>query len=239
MNSHERRDAYPEDLGELRRALNHGLGATQTELDELAERLSGKRDVLRTGEKDEALPLVDESGNAFNGSAPRWLCHLLGLRHAVVHVLLRWQSPSLGNVYVLQVRSWRKADSPGHLDISVGGHVAGDATNLGRNSEVTAYREMQEELGIERSDLASGGLIHVDGYEFSREREEDNFYNTEWREVFLGDIATMTLQRIRFNDKEVVGLYLCPQAEARRLLNQEWIPLASGLTGSLPKCLDL
>jgi len=87
--------------------------------------------------------------------------------------------------------------------------------------------------------LESGGLKHVAGYELNEEREGDNFFNVEWRELYLGDILPSAMERIRFQDREVVGLYLCPESEARRFLSQTFLPLASALTNSLPRCLDL
>ncbi len=104
----------------------------------------------------------------------------------------------------------------------------------------TAYREMEEELGLRQEDLIEGKLIYKIGYDNDyEERVEDHFYfyNKEWRNVYWGRITTDAFKKIRFNDNEVVGLYLCPESQAWNLLNQKIIPLASALRDSLPKCL--
>lgn len=219
-----------DELSKLRMSLKKGENASQEQLDDIC-RIWEKR-IAPSDKEKELLVLVDSKGNFIQPklTAPRWLCHLLALRHRCAHVLLQWQSPNLGKVFILQVRSWDKSDSPGHLDISVGGHVKGEAT-----PERTAYEEMEEELGIARADLRGGELIPHDGYESYNERDEDNFYNAEWRDVYVGEI--LSLEKVRFNDEEVAGIYLCPESEARNLLEQRFIPIASALELSLPKCL--
>jgi hypothetical protein len=102
----------------------------------------------------------------------------------------------------------------------------------------STYREMEEELGITRANLKGGELLYQKGYESYDENEENNFYNSEWRDVYVGEITTRGFDHIRFNDQEVVGLYLCPEPEARNLLKQNVIPLASALKCSLPLCLS-
>ena len=85
----------------------------------------------------------------------------------------------------------------------MGGHVVGCAT-----SEYTAYTEMQEELGISRSDLIGEKLLTRGGYQNEPE-DRGNFYNVEWRDVYVAD--------------------LIPELEAKNLLKKEKIPLASAL----------
>lgn len=211
---------------------NHNI--TQDDINSCFQELKGLRKSIRSAEKDEMFNLVDPEGNFTRVEAPRWLCHIIGLRHRAVHVLLCWQSPKLGNVFVLQVRSWIKTDSPGHLDISVGGHVVGTGNDI---SEVTAYREMEEEMGIVKSDLYNESLPFKHGYEFEEERIHDQFYNREWRDIYMGEIKKTHIEKITFNDNEVVGLYFCPESKASELLNQKHIPLASALKFSLPYCL--
>ena len=216
------------ELDDLRRKLRRGDGATQKQLDAICARWSPYKGHLRPGEKDEILPLVDTRGEPTHLRAPRWLCHLLGLRHCCAHVLLQWQSTGLGRVFVLQIRSWTKSSFAGHLDISVGGHVSENAP-----PEETAYREMQEELGLTRDDLQNGALIFRQGYASYDENPEEHSYNAEWRQVYSGAITAAGLDGIRFDDREVAGLYLCPEAEAGNLLEQKQLPIASGLEFSL------
>ncbi len=215
------------ELQRLRWELAGGAGATQRQLDEIGGRWEECREALRPGEKDERLDLVDAAGNTVDLTAPRWLCHVLGLRHRSTHVLLWWSSPALGRVFVLQVRSWGKELMAGQLDISVGGHVV-----AGAGAEATAYAEMDEELGLGRQHVRGGELAYYRGHE-SR-TEADDYCDLEWCEVYGGEINTEGLERIHFKDGEVVGLYLCPEAEIGGLLEQKIIPVASGLAYSLP-----
>ncbi len=93
------------------------------------------------------------------------------------------------------LRSWVKSDSPGCLDISVGGHVTGEDLSISIES---TYREMEEELGITRTDLKSGELIYQKGYESYDENEKNMFYNSEWRDVYLGEMTTDGFDKIRY-----------------------------------------
>ena len=233
MNVQPRKRASVRELRELRLKLARGASATQDDIEEIAGKLQEFRSSVRPNEKNETFPLVDARGLCTGVTAPRWVCHFLDLRHTVVHVLLRWASNGLGDVYLFQVRSWDSSVSPGHVDISVGGHV----TDLTQDVTGSAYREMREELGITREELAPDQLQHVGGYEWNEEREAETFYNSEWREVFTGEITQTGFERIKFDDREVVGLYLCPVSEADNLLHQTRIPLGSALRHSLPKCL--
>lgn len=223
-----------EELRNIRSNLQRGDSATQAELDRLHDRLSMNH--VPTGTQNELLPLVNSEGTVTELRASRWLCHLLGLRHRSVHVLLQWHSPSMGNVFIFQIRSWQKIDSPGCVDISVGGHVT---CNVDSPTAIdSAYREMNEELGLDKQNLIDKHLLFKAGYESYDEDDSKDFHNAEWRDVYLGRLDTNEFNRLRFIDNEVVGLYLCPESEAERLLSQTIIPIASALKLSLPYCLQ-
>ena len=204
------------ELDRLRAQGCAGSVPNQAEIDQLCGRW-GDAVAVPEGER-EVLMLVDAQGQSFDPQrfAPRWLCHLAGLRHRVVHVLLSWRSLGLGEVYGFQVRSWDKLDSPGCVDISVGGHIKGDLS-----AEAAAYDEMREELGLSRDDLA-GPLSYVGGH---------GQFDEEWAELFVAELRS--IDSIRFADGEVVGLYVCPCAEATRLLGQSYIPVTGALKVSL------
>ncbi|MBN2440109.1 MAG: NUDIX domain-containing protein [Spirochaetales bacterium] len=222
-------------LDKLRSSLLYGDTISQKEIDELVKEWEPFRKDLRPHEKKEIFTLVDSKGKIKDTKAPRWLCHLFGLRHKCVHVLLEWKSSKLGNVFILQIRSWTKTDSPGELDISVGGHVSGEGIG---DSIVTAYKEMEEELGISKQDLIHQKLYFKSGYQNELETcEEKQFYNMEWRDIYVGGVTTEVLDKIYFNDNEVVGVYLCPESQVSHLLQQKTIPMASALKESLPRCL--
>jgi 8-oxo-dGTP pyrophosphatase MutT (NUDIX family) len=218
---------------EWRRRLAHGEGVSQAELDRIAAELAPTREKLRPGDKTEALPLFDSNGRPLGTTAPRWMCHLLALRHRCAHILLVWDSPTLGEVLVLPVRAWDKDNSPGHVDISVGGHMSAGGTG---SAEETAFAEMLEETGLGPSDL-QGGLVHVAGYACDERRPEEHLFNSEWRDVYVGRLGSEGLGRVHFPDGEVAGLVLVGLAETRALLAQHTLPIGSGLAQSLPRCL--
>ncbi|MBI4660728.1 MAG: hypothetical protein HY735_17970 [Verrucomicrobia bacterium] len=222
-------------LDELRRELNHGDGVSQERLDELATKLSAFRNRLRPDDKDEPLPLFDRHGTSTGTNSPRWLCHVLGLRHRCAHILIVWRSPSLGDSLLLQIRDWSKRDSPGQLDISVGGHTTLDAV---QGTEQTAFAEMLQELNLQPSDL-DGGLQAIGGYGHDESCAEEHFFNSEWRDVFVGRLAAEAIGKVKFPDGEVAGICLIPVANAERLLAQVTLPMASALEHSLPRCLAI
>lgn len=218
----------------LRHKLAHGEGISQQEFDDVAAELAPAKDELRPKDKTEVLLLFDSRGHPLGTRAPRWICHLLALRHRCAHILLVWRSPTLGDVLVLQIRDWKKDDSPGHVDISVGGHMT---TEDPGSVEHTAFAEMLQETGLTSSDLERT-LEHVGGYPFDESRPDENFYNSEWRDVYIGRVKQDSFGKIRFPDGEVAAMVLVPVRDGRQLLKQHTIPMASALLKSLPKCLE-
>ena len=220
----------PLNIEELRFKLAHGEGVSQAHLNKVAAKLGPFKDNLRPKDKSEALPLFGSGGSPLGTTAPRWVCHLLSLRHRCAHVLLLWHSVSLGDVLVLQVRAWNRDDSPGHLDISVGGHMT---TNACLCVQQTAAAEMTEETGLTFDDL-DGGLQRVGVYLSEESQPSHSFYNSEWRDVFVARIKADRIRSIHFPDDEVAAMVLVPLAQAPALLHQETIAVASGLKRSLP-----
>ncbi|MBI3724513.1 NUDIX domain-containing protein [bacterium] len=182
---------------------------------------------------DEAFPLVDERGRPRRGpageelSAPRWLAHLLGLRHASAHVVL--VAPN--GLLLLQKRSRTKDTAPGKLDTSVGGHVG-----AGRDALGCALAEMQEELGLAASALARP-LVPL-GEPFGSLDRCERTLDAEVVTAFVGELAPGALDRVRFADGEVARLVLAPLSECRRLLARSRRSLAAGARAVLPRALD-
>jgi isopentenyl-diphosphate delta-isomerase type 1 len=107
----------------------------------------------------EKLEIVDGKGNVI-GLAERSALHQNpGLIHRVVHVLIFNKKGEL----LLQKRSQKKDVAPGKWDTSVGGHI-----NPGEDVLAAAMREMEEELGIQGSELR-----HLYRYLFSNHRESE------------------------------------------------------------------
>jgi len=200
--------------------------------------LEGLLDALAAFEPPEGaerarLPLVDPGGRPTGLKAPRWLCHLLGLRHLCVHVVLRWEGSTAaatapGPMLVLQVRSFSKREWPGCLDL-VGGHVEGDQT-----PEEAAYAELEQELGLSYKHLKAE-LTPLGSYPSYDAPPETGLCDAEWRKLYLGELTPRALEEVGFRDGEVAGLCLWPEREIFYLLEQEKIPLASGLRGYLKR----
>ena len=156
---------------------------------------------------------------------PRWVCHLLGIRHRCSHAVVI----TYNNFIIFQRRSREKDVSPGALDISVGGHVKDTNTY-----EEALFYEMYEELGIERDDTSK--ITEICVYENRYSDAEKNFFSIEARKVFEIQLRDNAFNKIRFIDNEVAGIYLCDIAEAKAVLENETI--ASGLKGTLPLYMD-
>lgn len=205
---------------------------TQDGINEMTKAFSNWTEFIPE-KSSEQLHLVNKDGSFKNLVAPRWLCHLFGLRHHCSHIFLIWRDSSMGDVLILQLRSWNKQHAPGQLDVSVGGHV-----KIGQNGESAALMELKEELGLNLCDLKEGVLRHVLCYENYNENPNEYFYNTECRDIYEAGISTEFLARINFKDKEVSGLYFLPLNDSRSILQQNSIPITSSLKNSLPKYLD-
>ena len=215
-----------------RRRLERGT-LCQSAVDELADRW---RPSTTAGDDpgDEMLDLAQPGGTPSGTVAPRWLCHLLGLRHRCAHILLDFTSPDGRNLLVLQFRSWSKNSYPGFLDISVGGHVP---TNV--PAYAAALDEMRQELGLRLRHLEDAALTRVTGFESCTVNVGDSWYDREWCELFTGTVSTAGLEAVRFLDGEVAGVQLVPVAAAVSLVAQRRWPVAPGLAHSLHHCLPL
>jgi isopentenyldiphosphate isomerase len=87
----------------------------------------------------EILEIVDSDDNVI-GTAARAEIHRLGMLHRSVHIFLFNRS---GEIYI-QRRSADKDSHASKLDSSAAGHV-----DPGETYEQTAFRELEEELGIQ------------------------------------------------------------------------------------------
>ncbi len=183
--------------------------------------------------EEELFDICDAAGTPTGVVAPRWLCHLLGLRHRATHIILR--SPQ--NLLVLQVRSPNKADWPDHIDTSVGGHV-----RAGQSFADAGLMELEQELGLPANDLGSclvDGKLTPVGKPYERSDYRPSmppFRNHQVNQIFAGQLTPNGFARIRFQDREVSALYVCTDEEARRLLTAG-TRVAPGLANSLPRYL--
>jgi len=93
---------------------------------------------------EEHFDIVDEHDRVI-GRAARSVVHAKGLRHRAVHVFVE---DCAGRIY-LQLRAPTKDLHPNTWDSSASGHVSS-----GDDYDVTAVRELEEELGLSDPDLA-------------------------------------------------------------------------------------
>lgn len=178
----------------------------------------------------EPFDLVTWAGETTGVTAPRWLCHLLGLCHRTVHLVLRTPQDWL----VLQVRG-RQVDWPGRLDLSVTGHA-----RAGLSWQEAMLGEAAEELGLELAPAA--GMVTAAGVQPVgrpyRRCEADSLnppvHICHVTQVFSATLTAAGLASLRFADGEVVGLYLCSLAEIDHLLAGDPQRIAPGLVQSLP-----
>lgn len=225
----------PKEIINTRSKIDKGNNTNQDEIDVLSKKLLPFQKEFLPNEAKEDLFLVDSLGR-FNGlHAPRWLCHLLGLRHKVVHLILSFSNEKLGEMLILQLRDWDKSDSPGHVDLAVGGHI----TNPNQlSSKEYLHKELKEELGIESKLLMSKSLELISSYSGESRGKNDAFYNVEWVDLYKAQLKSNWTKHFNFIDNEVVGLFLCPKDSAEDFISQNRIPIAPGLKLSLPKYLS-
>jgi len=199
---------------------------SQKEIDHLVEIFSPHKEVLIPIEKAELLNITNSKGINTSITAPRWLFHLLGIKHKTIHLVLR-----LGSKYVFQIRSWSKFECPGQIDVSVGGHTTISDKD---DSYKTVIIEMFEELGLKLEHFIDNKIQMLGSYDCFHISEQQNLIDNEWHDVYTANLTLKGFSEINFNDGEVSGLYLCNESELENLLNQDIIPIATGLKYTIP-----
>src|SRR5689334_17107035 len=105
-------------IAQLYRELRRGTGLTQERMDALVATWEPK---VQPEEKErtEFFGVARPEGSTTGVTGPRWIFHLLGLRHRAVEIAFRTES----GLIVLQRRSMNKEDWPGAPDMAVAGHI--------------------------------------------------------------------------------------------------------------------
>jgi 8-oxo-dGTP pyrophosphatase MutT (NUDIX family) len=221
------------ELAASREAASYGENLTQNQIDRYASRFAVLGRELRPLESVEDLSLVDGNGNPSGKVAPRWLCHLLMLRHRAVHVMITTDIGST-KCAVLQLRAAIKAEYPLHLDMSASGHVRADQIE---DSSVAAYRELREELGLSAYDL-NYRLRLIASYPDTDVKPDEYLYNIEYRDLFIGHIEPHTLiDHLILDTREVAGTTLVPLESLNELLDGN-VAIADALRSSGPRYVD-
>ena len=174
---------------------------------------------------EEWFDVVDVSGEPFGWRAPRWFCHLTGLRHRVVYAFLT--SPQ--GFLALQMRAHDKLEWPSRFDTTVGGHL-----KAGQDWRSGVLSEIEEEVGLAADAidlwLAGDMLQQVDEtYDHSgMDQGTPPYRNSQVIMIFAGELTAWGLANLRFADGEVSGVFLCHPQEVQRMIEADFL-IAPGL----------
>lgn len=219
---------WPEELAALDAAWQGGDAIASDEVLVQLERwrLRLNRPALLN---EEWLDVVSAAGEPLGWAAPRWLCHLTGLRHRVVHIFLTTPQDLL----MLQMRGHDKAEWPSLFDTTVGGHV-----KAGQGWREGALSEIEEEIGLAAVEvgqwLQGGRLVEAsptyERYGAARVHQDSDLLlrNRQVNQIFGGQLTGWGLSHLHFRDGELAGAFLCRPEEARRMLEADFM-IAPGL----------
>lgn len=104
------------------------------------------------------ITLTDEQGQIIGSSTMRAAMELGDIR-LIVRVVLR----NSRNEYLLQQRSEGMITFPGYWDVSAAGHV-----DVGETPYQAAYRELQEELGLDGVELTEKAEYYIESIDRGR-----------------------------------------------------------------------
>jgi isopentenyldiphosphate isomerase len=152
----------------------------------------------------------------------RWLCHLVGFRHRVVHLFI--SHPELGDHTLIQIRALDKAESPGCFDLPAAGHTTGTDT-----IEESLHKELMEELGVRVDALKD--FAQLGSYNYSG---PSTYHNVEFRTVFFGRLNSEDWLRINADSNEVAALVSLPIYKLEEMIVDFPERVASGLKASFP-----
>lgn len=159
----------------------------------------------------------------------RWLCHLIGFRHRVVHLFI--DHPTSVDHTLIQIRSSERYESPLSFDLPLAGHAAGTAS-----VRDTLFKELKEELGLDKSKLVD--LHQIGSYNFEDCDSQKGLRNTEYRQVFRCYIKPETFLNIQLASEEVAGIAVVSLMELEMIIKTSPERVASGLQGSFAFYLE-
>jgi len=180
---------------------------------------------------EEYFDVVDASGEPFGWSAPRWFCHLTGLRHRVVYAFLT--SPQ--GFLALQMRAHDKLEWPSMFDTTVGGHL-----KAGQDWWSGVLSEIEEEVGLaaDAVDLwLAGDMLQQVGEAYERSGMDQGtppYRNRQINLIFAGELTAWGLANLRFADGEVSGMFLCHPQEVQRMIETNFL-IAPGLKNAFER----
>lgn len=153
----------------------------------------------------EYLDIVDENGYPTGEIVEREYAHRHGIRHRTSHVWLLRKHQEIE--ILLQKRSLDKDSYPGCYDISSAGHIP-----AGSDYEISAIRELKEELGIE----ASVDQLHYIGTSLSDSFHifhDQPFHNVQISRVYvMWYDGQMSLQKEEVESVKWMSFQACQEA---------------------------
>ncbi|MBT5338808.1 NUDIX domain-containing protein [Candidatus Falkowbacteria bacterium] len=156
--------------------------------------------------KVEFMDVVDSAGKLTGEKKTKKTLHSQGLWHRSSHI---WIFNSKGEI-LLQKRAKDKDTHPGEWDISAAGHVA-----LGEDYDVTALRELKEELGLA---VKLEDLIKTRIFKHKSESPEKKYYNKEISQEYLCKYDG-SITDFKFIDGEVEKIKFVSQDKFKKMLN--------------------
>ena len=213
-----------EELTTLDTSWHGGDNTTATEVEETL--VIWRERMRRPAQPDEErFDVVDASGEPFGWRAPRWFCHLTGLRHRVVYAFL--SSPQ--GLLVLQMRAHNKLEWPSMFDTTVGGHL-----KVGQDWWSGVLSEIEEELGLpaDATELwLAGDKLHRVGKPYDCNSIDEGtppYRNRQVNQIFAGALTAWGMANLHFADGEVSGVCMCTPQEVQRMIENEFL-IAPGL----------
>lgn len=160
--------------------------------------------------------------------AARWLCHLIGLRHGTVQILI--DPPGAAGHTLVQVRGMDKFDAPGAFDIPCAGHISGVTPPL-----EALGKELGEELALRLDQLEDLRLLGRYN-SFTGENQPGGsarFANHEHAVLYRARLKAEVFESIRFADGEVAGISMFSVTELRAFVRAYPERVAGGLRDAL------
>jgi isopentenyldiphosphate isomerase len=158
--------------------------------------------------EDEQLAVFDEYGNRL-GVASRSEVHIKGYWHETFHCWLAHYDESSDETYIyFQMRSDKKKDFPGLLDITAAGHI------LSHEKIEDGVREVHEELGllITIDELQSLGIV-------KGELIQQDMNDRELTHVFLYS-KPVAYDEFQLQSEEVSGIFRSTLQDFKALVQQ-------------------
>lgn len=154
----------------------------------------------------------------------RWLAHFIGFRHRVIHLFL--DHPDHPDCTFAQIRSLAKYNSPGRLDMPIGGHVT-DLDDL----ETSLARELKEELGLD-VDRDVNDLREVGTFNIVDDDDMPDHIEVEHATVYRATLKPDAFGQLRFQTDEVGALALFRIDELDRWIRERPEDVGGGMRDS-------